>query len=209
MNILVAPDRGRSVSSARPEAEIYISLANAGHNLTLCLDPDSAYLPIYQQHDIDLVMMPYGRKIEPGSVRMMHRLIKEKTIDAVYATTSRTIPNAVFAAYGTKAKVAVYRGTTGGLYRSDPSNYLSVLNPRVDGIVCVSNAVRDHVLGRARKRIKPHIKTIYKGHDINWYTKDATDLNTVGSSEELFNVLCIGSPRPYKGSRSTHYSGWQ
>lgn len=199
MNILVVPDRGRSVSSARPEAEIYISLARAGHNLTLCLDPESAYLPLYRQHNLDIVELPYGRKIEPGNVRTLHRLIKQKAIDVVYATTSRTIPNAVFACVGTAAKVAVYRGTTGGLYRSDPTNYLSVLNPRVDGVVCVSNAVRDHVRSRVRPAITPYVKTIYKGHDTGWYSKPATDLQEVGSAPELFNLLCIGSHRVSKG----------
>ncbi|MFT6128240.1 MAG: hypothetical protein ACJAVA_002739 [Flavobacteriaceae bacterium] len=31
-----------------------------------------------------------------------------------------------------------YRGTSGGMYKTDPSNYLCMLHPRIDGVICVS-----------------------------------------------------------------------
>ena len=103
------------------------------------------------------------------------------------------------ACIGTSARMVAYRGTTGGLYLTDISNYLGVLNPRVNGVICVSNAVEDHVKERARKSIHPFVSTIHKGHDVAWYTEPAADLTELASDTTKFNVLCIGSHRPYKG----------
>lgn len=199
VRLLIVPDKGRSFSSVRPEAEIYLSLARAGHELTLCVDPQSAYLSRYEDANIDLQSLPYGSKLVWKHIKQLNHLIKSKNIDAVYATTSRTIPNAAMACIGTSAKMVAYRGTTGGLYLTDISNYLGVLNPRINGIVCVSKAVEDHVKSRARKAIGPFVSTIYKGHDSAWYTAPAADLTEFSSDSTRFNVLCIGSHRPYKG----------
>ena len=49
MNILVVPDIGRSYNSVRPEAEIYIGLANKGHKITVMTDVNSAYVAEYQK----------------------------------------------------------------------------------------------------------------------------------------------------------------
>lgn len=199
MRLLIVPDKGRSFSSVRPEAEIYLSLARAGHELTVCVDPQSAYLSRYEAANIDLQDLPYGSKLVWKHIKKLNHLIRSKNIEAVYATTSRTIPNAAMACIGTSAKMVAYRGTTGGLYRTDISNYLGVFNPRINGIVCVSNAVEDHVKARVRKSIRPFVSTIHKGHDTSWYMESAADLKEFASDSTKFTVMCIGSHRPYKG----------
>lgn len=201
MKILIVADKGRSFSSVRPEAEIYLSLAKAGHELTLCIDPRSTYLSRFEAANIDVKIVPYGSKLVWKNIKKIHHLIKSKQINIVYATTSRTIPNAAMACIGTKAKMIAYRGTTGGLYRSDLSNYLGLLNPRINGVICVSKAVEDHVKTRVRKSIRPFVSTIHKGHDIDWYKDDAADLTEFSTDATRFNVLCIGSSRPYKGMK--------
>jgi len=201
MKLLVVPDKGRSFSSLRPEAEIYISLAEAGHELTLCVDPRSTYITRYEAANIDVRILSYGSKLVWDNIKIIHRLIKTKQIEAVYATTSRTIPNAAIACVGTSAKMVAYRGTTGGLYRSDASNYLGLMNPRINGIVCVSSAVEEYVKKRVRKSIHPFVSTILKGHDTAWYTETAADLSEFSTDTTQFNVLCIGSARPYKGMK--------
>lgn len=199
MKLLIVPDKGRSFSSVRPEAEIYLSMARAGHELTLCVDPESAYFNRYLAANIDVHSSPYGSKLVWKHIKKLNHLIKSKNIEAVYATTSKTIPNAAMASIGTSAKMVAYRGTTGGLYRSDISNYLGVLNPRINGVICVSNAVEDHVKTCVKKSIHPFVSAIHKGHDVTWYTEPATDLGEFSSDTTKFNVLCIGSHRPYKG----------
>ena len=199
MRLLIVPDKGRSFSSVRPEAEIYLSLAKTGHELTLCVDPQSAYFSRYESANIDLQPLPYGGKLVWKNIKIINHLIRSKNIEAVYATTSRTIPNAAVASIGTAARMIAYRGTTGGLYRTDVSNYLGIFNPRIDGVICVSNAVEEHVKSRVRKSIHPFVSTVYKGHDSDWYSEPAADLTQFSTDNTQFNVLCIGSHRPYKG----------
>lgn len=97
-------------------------------------------------------------------------------------------------------KLIVYRGTTGGLYRHDIGAYLNALNPRVDGVVCVSKAVENHVkkqvFGEGKK-----IVTIQKGHNgkhgmIKLHLQIWKSLEQTGN----FNVaFCSECKREHKG----------
>ncbi len=201
MKILAIPNRGRSYNAVRPEAEIYISLAKAGHEVTIFTCQSNAYYSEYKKANINLVELHSLKKYSLSVIKQVHRYIKKNNIDIVYATESNGIPNAAFACIGTKAKMIAYRGTTGGMYKTDPSNYLCTLHPRINAYVCVSNAVRNHVKTKIRDAIKSNVITIYKGHDSHWYNEPAVELASLSTSAENFNILCIGSPRPYKGMR--------
>ena len=140
------------------------------------------------------------KKYSGAVIKQIHQYIKQHDIDIVYATESKGIPNAAFGCIGTRAKMIAYRGTSGGMYKTDLSNYLCMLHPRINGVICVSSAVTINVKSKVRKSIRANVKTIYKGHDLNWYQDPAVDLTTLGSNDEQFNILCVGSPRPHKGT---------
>lgn len=199
MNILVIPNRGRSFNAVRPEAQCYIELANHGHEITVMSNPDNAYVDEYKRSKVNFIELATLKKHSWSVIKQIHQYIKQHSIDIVYATESKGIPNAAFACIGTKAKMAAYRGTTGGLYKSDLSNYLCMLHPRINGVICVSNAVTEHVKPKMRKGIQSKVTTIYKGHDLAWYQNDAVELNSLNTNCDNFNIVCIGSPRPQKG----------
>ncbi len=92
----------------------------------------------------------------------------------------------------------VYRGTTGGLYRHDPSAYLTQLHPRVDGIVCVSEAVREDVARRVWKN-KENVVIIYKGHELSWYTVPPTERSSFELKEGDVVAITAAHVRPSKG----------
>lgn len=202
MNILVVPDTGRSYNSVRPEAEIYISLAKLGHKIIVMTDLTSAYIDEYKKANIELIDLKPGKKISWAAIKTIRQVIKANNIDIVYATKSRTIPNATFACIGTNAQMVAYRGTTGGLYKTDISNYLSILHPRINGVICVAKSVEKHVKSKVSKNKHKNVTTIYKGHDFSWYQEEAIDLSSVQSSKDYFNILCVGSPRSHKGTDS-------
>jgi glycosyltransferase involved in cell wall biosynthesis len=87
------------------------------------------------------------------------------------------------------------------MYKTDPSNYLCTLHPRIDGYICVSDAVKANVLSKIRESIRKSTRTIYKGHDLKWYTESPTDLSPLGVFDNDFCVLCVGSAREHKGMR--------
>ena len=199
MNILVLLSSGGSYASVRPESEIFIGLAKAGHNVTILTDINGQYVPRFIDQGIQVINTPSDRKLSLRSIKLIRGIINENSIEIVFATNSRNIPNAAFASIKTNVKLVVYRGTTGGLYRRDPSTYLTVLHPRVDGVVCVSHAVEKYVRKRMWKRTVNNVLTIYKGHDLDWYKSPATDLAQFSTSKRNFNIACVANARIHKG----------
>lgn len=198
MNILVLTSSSDSFNSIRPELEIFVSLAKAGHKITIMTQKENAYSARFKECGIDVIDAEYKKKISLKTILDIRRVIKEKYISIVYATNSKSISNAIFATIGTDVKLVVYRGTTGGLYRHDLGSYINALNPRVDGIVCVSKAVENHV----RKQVfcdSKKVVTIYKGHDVSWYDQEPADLEEFGTNKENFNVAFVANVREHKG----------
>ncbi len=198
MNILACTSGNSSYNSLRPEHEIYIGLAKAGHNVTIITHKNEIYSQRFLDHNINLIEQPVTKKISLSSIKLIRKTIKEQAIDIVYATNSKSIPNCVIACTGLKTKLVVYRGTASGLYWHDPGNYLGVLNPRVDGIICVSKYVYDYVASLKVLKNKS-ITTIYKGHDLSWYNKSPADLSEFGIQKDQFTAICVTNARPHKG----------
>lgn len=198
MNILILTSVGGSYNSVRPELEIFVSLAKAGHNITMMTPKENAYAKTLNDYGIEIIDAKHDKKIDLKNILLAKKTIKEKKIDIVYATASRSISNAILACIGTDVKLITYRGTTGGLYRYDPSAYLNALNPRVDGVVCVSESVERHVNKQLISK-KTKAVTIYKGHDITWYNQTPADLEQFGTKKENFNIAFIANVRPHKG----------
>lgn len=200
MKILVIPNRGRSYNAVRPEAECYIGLAKLGHDITIMTCNTNAYIARYEQENLTVIELKSLKKHSWTVIKQIHQYVKQHNIDLVYATESQGIPNAAFGCIGTKAKMVAYRGTSGGMYKTDPSNYLCMLHPRIDGVICVSSAVTANAKDKVRNAIKENVETIYKGHDLTWYQEPAVDLSSLGSDNKYFNILCVGSPRAHKGT---------
>lgn len=200
MNIFVFASTYNSFNSYRPEHETFMGLARRGHQVTMMTNVDPEYRHLYEEAGIKLIQGEPSKKVCKESIRKIKQELSSKKYDIVYATNSKTIPNAAFACMGFDVKLVVYRGTTGGLYRTDPFAYLTILHPRVDGVVCVSNAVRDDVIKRVwKKRRKRWVQTIYKGHNIDWYNVPAADLSEFGIDSTHFTAICAVNSRPSKG----------
>lgn len=197
-NILILGETGGLANSTRPEIAKYIYLAQHGFHVTIMGNENGTFASELMQTGIEIIHTQYSKKIDPQLIIKIYNFIKDKEIDLVYATASRTISNAIFACMFTKIKLITYRGTTGGLYWYDPASYLNALNPRVDGVICVSEAVKKSL---DTKLLSKKTKTIaiYKGHDIAWYDTLPNDLTEFGTSVKNFNVAFIGNVRPHKG----------
>lgn len=208
MKILIASSYHHAWNSVRPEAEMFIEMVNQGHEVTVATQGDAEYVKRFCDHGVKVIDCYPSGKICCKTIRTLHKELKGGDYDVCYAFNSKTIPNAAFACIGTKAKLITYRGTTGGLYRHDPSAYLTHLHPRVDGIVCVSEAVRQDVIKRVWKKPE-QIKTIYKGHQLDWYLVPPTSREEFGLNDKHIIGICAAHVRPSKGisilAQATHY----
>ena len=200
MDILILPSSDGAFNQIRPEYELFIRLMERGHRITIVLKPDSAYMPRLRELGIRTLHCYPQRKICLSSIIGLRRELASRHYDIFYANCSIAMPNATLAAIGYPVKLVTYRGTTGGAYWHDPTNYLTVLSPRADGIVCVSEAVRQYLLPRFTRR-RTRLVTIYKGHDLAWYDRPPADLSEFGITAADFTVACVANARPYKGLR--------
>ncbi|MDF1874421.1 glycosyltransferase family 4 protein [Sulfurimonas sp. SAG-AH-194-I05] len=198
MNVLVLASTKGAYNSLRPETEIYVSLAKMGVCITIMTQEDGEYSARFLEHGISIINAEYKKKIDFSVIKKIKQVIEDKKIDIVYATESKSISNGVIASFGTEVKLVTYRGTTGGLYRRDPSAYLNALNPRVNGVVCVSQAVQRHVDKQVFSS-KKRVVTIYKGHKREWYDQGKLDLSEFGTNENNFNIAFVANVRPHKG----------
>jgi L-malate glycosyltransferase len=198
MKILVFTSSEGSLNSLRPEAEMLIGFQTLGHTVTIATNSDTEYGRIFQKEGIRVIDCHPKKKICINSIRLIRSELKNFSHDILYLTNSKTIPNGAFAAIGIKVKVIAYRGTTGGLYRYDPSSYLTHLHPRIDGIVCVSHAAHAYVV-RKIWRNRNKVIAIHKGHNVDWYNKEPADLCEFGINQSDFTMICVANARPSKG----------
>ncbi|MDH5570329.1 MAG: glycosyltransferase family 4 protein [Gammaproteobacteria bacterium] len=198
MKILIVSSTDTSFNSIRPEGEIFIGMAKRGHKVTIVTQGDTQYAQRYRDNNIKVIDHHPTKKISLKSIGIIRKELLSDNYDIVYATNSKAIPNAAFACIGLNVKFITYRGTTGGLYRHDPSAYLTHLHPRVDGIVCVAEAVREDMVRRVWKN-RENVVTIHKGHDLSWYNKAPADLSEFGITSNDFTVICAVNARPSKG----------
>ena len=198
MKILVVGDYLKTSNAIRPEVMISIGMAKQGHSITVFTRPNSAYTPILRDLGIKVIEQYPTKKICLPTISMIRAELRAENYDVVYALNSKTIPNAAFACIGFPVKMVNYRGTTGGLYRHDPSAYLTHLHPRVDGIICVSDAVTADIRSKVWKN-KDKVVTIYKGHDLAWYQAQPADLIEFGIPKDAFVAIAVANVRPTKG----------
>ncbi|MCD9463516.1 glycosyl transferase family 1 [Photobacterium phosphoreum] len=198
MKILVASSYNHAWNSVRPEAEMFIQMVKQGHQVTVATQGDADYVARFRDHGVKVIDCYPSKKICPKTIRTLHQELKNGDYDICYGFNSKTIPNAAFACIGTRAKMITYRGTTGGLYRHDPTAYLTHLHPKVQGVICVSNAVRDDV--RQHVLCDPNnVVTIYKGHQLAWYNVDPTTRASFNLTDDDIIAVCAAHVRPSKG----------
>ena len=198
MRILVFSSYRENWNAVRPEAKIFIEMAKQGHTVTIATQGKAENVNHFLKNGIKVLDCYPKRKICFKSIRILREELKCSSYDIVFATNSRTIPNAAIACIGLPVKLVAYRGVTSGMHRYDPSTYLTNLNPRIDGIICNAEAVRRYAVKRVWMN-KEKVTTIYKGQDIEWFKSGKADLEQLGIPKKAFVVLCVANARPSKG----------
>lgn len=127
----------------------------------------------------------------------LRRIVKSEQIDLVYALSNAALSCANFGLLGLDLSIVTYRGTVGHLSWFDPSLWLTFLNPRVRKILCVSKAVESYLQNLGVSQDK--FVTVYKGHDVAWYTAPPTaTCSELGVPTDAFVVGCTAVMRAVK-----------
>ena len=127
--------------------------------------------------------------------------MREHGSQIVHLFRKRPITNGLVATRGFDARIVLYRGIMGNVSFLNPVDWMTFLNPRVDRIICVADAVRRSLqeLGGFGVRLPPErLATIHKGHDLDWYSEEAADLRELGVPRDAFVISCVTNVRPRK-----------
>ena len=143
----------------------------------------------------------FKSKFKYASIKEVRSIIKKYRIDVIYASSSIDLSIALFASWGTPARVVGYRGTQAKIRRSDLTYYLGTLNPRVAHMMCATQDIKEQL----SKFISPAKMTVNpKPYDVNWMKDAFTHPQSVeGIPDDAFQVVCLANTkhRPFKGLR--------
>jgi len=188
--------------SDRPEAETFIALHRMGVSITVICLGTAPYIERIKGAGVETIEYRFKGRIDRDGVRFLRRLINERGFDIMHMFNNRTVSNGVLASYGRKIRLIAYRGIVGNVSYLDPASWMTYLNPRVDRIVCVANAIRDyfHRMTLLGLPLPVHkALTIHKGHDLSWYVDEPVSLQQFGIPEGAFTIGCTANDRPRKG----------
>lgn len=186
----------------RPTLATFIGLREAGIDVNvMCPDHAEARAPL-EAAGVPVVDLALGGRFDFAAIRRLRGELVEGRYDILHLFSNRALENGLKAARGLPIKIIAYRGIVGNVSFLDPVSWERVLNPRIDRIVCVANAVRDYFLAMrpAFLRVPPErLVTIYKGHSLDWYKAEPADLSALGVPAGAFVIGCVANYRPRKG----------
>ncbi|MDA0681650.1 MAG: glycosyltransferase family 4 protein [Proteobacteria bacterium] len=141
-------------------------------------------------------------KISRPCIRFIRDELKRKPYDILHMLDKRATMNGLWASRGMNVKLVAYRGIVGNLSYFDPQSWLYLLNPRIDRIICVCEAIRRNLLslGVPGIRLRREVPvTIHKGHNPGWYQPPFENLKQFGIPDDAFVVACTARGVPRKG----------
>ena len=187
----------------RPTTATFVGLKRAGVDVTVVCPPNAAKSrAMLAEAGVPVLELDVrGRFDRAGTQRLRDELVRGR-YDVLHVFSNRPLESGIVATRGLPVRLVAYRGIVGNVSFFSPMSWLRFLNPRIDRIVCVCNAVRDYFLSMRPAFLRmPAARpvTIYKGHSLDWYTAKPGDLSTVGIPAGAFVVVCVANYRPRKG----------
>ena len=186
----------------RPTTATFIGLRRAGIDLTAVRTPSGAANEALHAAGVPLLDIPLHSRIAGKGARQLRAELLRGRYDILHLFGNRALEHGLWASRRLAVRIVAYRGIVGNVSFLSPVSWRRYLNPKIDRIVCVADAVRDHFLNMrpAWLRLPAHrLVTIHKGHSLDWYTDPPADLRAFGVPSSAFTAVCVANHRPRKG----------
>ena len=186
----------------RPTTATFVGLHRAGVEVTVVCPPGAASRAVLAEAGVRLLDLRLRGNVDRAGRRALRDELARGRFDILHLFSNKALQNGLAAARGLPVRIVAYRGIVGNVSFLSPVSWVRFLNPRIDRIVCVCNAVRDFFLGMRPAFLRvpaERLVTIYKGHSLDWYTAAPADLRSVGVPENAFALACVANYRPRKG----------
>ena len=188
--------------SDRPEAETFIGLRSLGFDIRVLSSPRARHYERLRDAGVPIAPLELTSRLDKPGIARIRREMDDQGTDILHLFNNKAVLNGLIAARRRRVKIVAYRGIVGNVGFFNPISWMRYLNPRVDRIVCVAEAVRRYFLDMRLLglHVPPQkVVTIYKGHDLDWYRDAPGDLASFGVPEDAFVIGCVANYRPRKG----------
>jgi len=179
-----------------------MGMRRAGIDLTVICPPASSGHDVLRQAGVRLVSIEFRSRFDFASRKLLREHLKGGGYDILHLFGNRSLQNALAASRGIPLKIVAYRGIVGNVSFFDPTSWLGFLNPRIDRIICVADAIREYFLQMRPAFLRSpaeRLVTIHKGHSLDWYTDPPADLQPLGIPPDAYVIGCVANYRPRKG----------
>lgn len=185
-----------------PESELFIGLHKAGLDIEVMANPKGRNYQRIEAAGVPVSPIALKGRFDREGTRQIHEKLTSRRFTVVQSFNPRALACSLRASRGIDVKIVVYRGVIGNVGAWSPESWITFLHPRVDRIMCVSDAVKQYFLNIRflGKGIPPHkVIRVYKGHNLDWYTLPPANISEFGFPDNAFVFCCTGRDRPGKG----------
>lgn len=201
-SLLVVSDYRDSHNAVRPEGRWFTGLVkDFGYRVTVMTRVAGAsYIEELKAGGVSVIDWHPESKFGAADRDGIRAELDANHYDLLHLFNNKSIVAGIRAAKGWPGKVLTYRGYTGNVHWWDPSAWFQHFNRRVDGVICVSQAVKDSFDGQpffdAGKTI-----VVGKGHDPAWYAGvEPIDLEVEFEiPPERTTIIVVANARRMKG----------
>jgi hypothetical protein len=128
------------------ETGSFIEMHKAGVDVKVITWPDTPQYEALINAGVPAIPYVLTGKLSPQCIRFIRAELKKKSYDVLHMLDKRATMNSLFASIGMNVKLVAYRGIVGNINYYDPLSWLYLLNPRLDRIICVCEAIRQNLL---------------------------------------------------------------
>ena len=186
----------------RPSVETFIGLHHAGIEVTVVCPRDHPNYSTLRDAGVPVIDIRLPTNFDREGIKALRDELIRGRYHVMHTYNNKAVSNGLRACKGLPVKIVCYRGIVGAVGFLDPMSWMRYLNPRIDRIICVADAVRRHFLEMRPAFLRmPEERpvTIHKGHKLEWYATEPADLTGLGIPEDAFVVGCAANYRPRKG----------
>ena len=186
----------------RPTVATFIGMRNAGIDVTVVCPEDHPNHKTLNEAGVPTVDIRLPTNFDKAGIAALRAELTRGRYHIMHTFNNKAVSNGLRACKGLPVKIVCYRGIVGAVGFLDPMSWMRYLNPRIDRIVCVCDAIRRHFLEMKPAFLRmPEERpvTIYKGHKLEWYTATPANLADFGIPDDGFVIGCTANYRPRKG----------
>ena len=189
-------------SADRPTVASFIGMHNAGVDITVVCPEDHPNHKTLTDAGVPTVDIRLPTNFNKDGIAALREELIRGRFHIMHTFNNKAVSNGLQACKGLPVKIICYRGIVGAVGFLDPMSWMRYLNPRIDRIICVADAIRRHFLQMQPAFLRMPAErpvTIHKGHKLEWYTATPADLADYGIPDDAFVVGCTANYRPRKG----------